>query len=31
VSEKRQALNRREFFSYLAIGWIAFSAATAGF
>lgn len=30
MSEKRQALNRREFFSYLAIGWIAFSAATAG-
>ena len=30
MSEKRQALNRREFFNYLAIGWIAFSAATAG-
>jgi cytochrome b6-f complex iron-sulfur subunit len=27
---KRKHLNRREFFSFLSVGWIAFSAATAG-
>jgi cytochrome b6-f complex iron-sulfur subunit len=30
MSEKRLSLNRREFFGYLAIGWITFSAAAAG-
>jgi cytochrome b6-f complex iron-sulfur subunit len=30
VSEDRKSLNRREFFSYLSVGWIAFSAASAG-
>ena len=29
-SEVRQKLNRREFFSFLSVGWIAFTAATAG-
>ena len=28
--ETKQHLNRREFFSYLAVGWITFSAAAAG-
>ena len=31
MSEARQSLNRREFFSYLTVGWITFSAAAAGF
>jgi cytochrome b6-f complex iron-sulfur subunit len=30
MSSKRLHLNRREFFSYLALGWIAFSAAVGG-
>ena len=30
MSEERLSPNRREFFSYLAVGWITFSAATAG-
>jgi cytochrome b6-f complex iron-sulfur subunit len=30
MSEQRQSLNRREFFSYLAVGWIAFAAAATG-
>lgn len=29
--EKRQGPNRREFFSYLTVGWVTFSAAMAGF
>jgi cytochrome b6-f complex iron-sulfur subunit len=31
MSEERKHLNRREFFSYLTIGWIGLSAALAGF
>jgi len=31
MSEVKTSLNRREFFSYLAVGWITFSAATVGF
>lgn len=31
MSEQNITVNRREFFSYLAVGWIAFTAATAGF
>ncbi|MDA8792697.1 ubiquinol-cytochrome c reductase iron-sulfur subunit [Bacteriovoracaceae bacterium] len=30
MSETRLNLNRREFFSYLAVGWITFGAAVAG-
>ena len=30
MSEGRKHLNRREFFSYLSVAWIAFSAACAG-
>jgi cytochrome b6-f complex iron-sulfur subunit len=30
MSEDKKSLNRREFFSYLSVGWIAFSAACAG-
>ncbi len=30
MSELRQSLNRREFFSYLSVGWIALSAALGG-
>lgn len=30
MSEERPVVNRREFFSFLAVGWIAFSAAMAG-
>lgn len=30
MSEARQSLNRREFFSYLSVAWIAFGAACAG-
>lgn len=29
-SEQKQSLNRREFFSYLTVGWITFSAAVGG-
>lgn len=29
-TEMKQSLNRREFFSYLSVAWIAFSAACAG-
>jgi cytochrome b6-f complex iron-sulfur subunit len=28
--ETKTSLNRREFFSFLAVGWITFGAATAG-
>jgi len=31
MSESRLSLNRREFFSYLGVGWIAFTAAMGGF
>ncbi|MBT3981336.1 MAG: ubiquinol-cytochrome c reductase iron-sulfur subunit [Bacteriovoracaceae bacterium] len=30
MSESKKSLNRREFFSFLAVGWITFTAATAG-
>jgi len=30
MSETRQSLNRREFFSYLTVGWVMFTAACAG-
>jgi cytochrome b6-f complex iron-sulfur subunit len=29
--EKETTINRREFFSYLTVGWVAFTAAVAGF
>jgi len=29
-SEKRTSLNRREFFSYITVGWVMFTAATGG-
>ena len=29
--ESKTSLNRREFFSYLTVGWVAFTAAMAGF
>jgi cytochrome b6-f complex iron-sulfur subunit len=29
--ESKTSLNRREFFSYLTVGWVAFTAAVAGF
>ena len=31
MSSERKALNRREFFSYVTVGWIAFTSAMAGF
>ena len=30
MATERQALNRREFFSYLTVAWVAFGAASAG-
>lgn len=30
MSETRQSLNRREFFSYITVGWVMFTAACAG-
>ncbi len=31
MDEQKHGLNRREFFSYVTVGWVAFSSAVAGF
>lgn len=31
MEEKETTINRREFFSYLTVGWVAFTSAVAGF